>query len=350
MTYRTWTRATLMGVLVLATAGCGKADEDAQRARVEREMKQWLVTNVRDFRVAAQDLQQAAPTPSGRGWSATEDAAAISSMKAAWGRARQAYELVEGAIAPIFPDSDTATDARYDDFLTTLGAQGDRTPFDDQGVVGVHAIERILWADAIPKEAVEFENGLPGYRPAAFPATEAEALEFKQKLAAKLVTDLEHLERDLAPLELDIAFAFRGLIDLTNEQLEKVDRAATGREESRYAQSTMRDLRANRDGCLAAYKIFRPWLLARGQTELDAKVQAGFDRLRVSYDAVQGDAIPRPPQGWSSLEPKPEQMASPFGKLFQVVRRETDDQQQSSLSASLMSVADALSLPKAVLR
>ena len=350
MSYGSWTQATLISALLLVASGCGKADEDAQRVRVEREMKQWLVTKVRDFRVAAQDLQQAAPTPRGRGWSATEDAPAISNMKAAWGRARQAYELVEGAIAPIFPDSDTATDARYDDFLTTLGAQGDRTPFDDQGVVGVHALERILWADVMPKEAIEFENGLPGYRAAAFPATEAEALDFKQKLAAKLVTDLEHLERDLAPLELDIAFAFRGLIDLTNEQLEKVDRAATGREESRYAQTTLRDLRANRDGCLAAYKIFRPWLLARGQSELDARVQAGFDRLKLSYDAVQGDAIPRPPQGWSSLEPKPEQMTSPFGKLFQVVRRETDDQEPSSLSASLMSVADALSLPKAVLR
>jgi len=349
MKRRTWKQATLLSALLLSS-GCGKADEDAQRTRVEREMKQWLVAKVRDFRLAAQDLQLAAPTPQGRGWSATEDAAAISSMKAAWGRARQAYELVEGAIAPIFPDSDTATDARYDDFLTTLGAQGDRQPFDDQGVVGVHAIERILWADAIPKEAVEFENGLPGYRPAAFPATEAEARDFKQKLAAKLVTDLEHLERDLAPLELDIAFAFRGLIDLTAEQLEKVDRAATGREESRYAQTTLRDLRANRDGCLAAYQIFRPWLLARRQTALDAQVRAGFERLKVSYNAIPGDSIPRPPQGWSSLEPKPEQMTSPFGQLFQVVRHETDDQQKSSLSASLMSVADALSLPKAVLR
>lgn len=339
-----------MLVCSLLALACGKADENAQRSRVEREMKEWLVAKVHDFRVAAEDLQKAAPLPTGRGWDKTADAAAITQMKEAWGRARDSYELVEGAIAPLFPDSDTATDARYDDFLTTLGAQGDANAFDDQGVVGVHAIERVLWADNVPAETIEFEKGLPGYRPAAFPTTESEARDFKEKLAKKLVSDLQRLEQDLAPLELDIAFAFRGLIDLTNEQLEKVDRAATGREESRYAQTTLRDLRANREGCAAAYKIFRPWLLSRGQDELDRRVQAAFDRLKTSYDAVPGTAIPRPPQGWSSLEPQGAHLQTPFGKLFGVVSHETDDKRPESLSASLMSVADALGLPKAVLR
>lgn len=336
--------------LPLFVTGCGKVDEEAQRARVEKEMKQWLVSKIRDFRLAAQDLQTAAPVTPGRGWDAQEDARAIAAMKDAWGRAREAYELVEGAVAPLFPESDTATDARYDDFLTTLGAAGDPKPFDAEGIVGVHAIERILWADSIPTETLEFEKGLPGFRPAAFPATEAEARDFKEKLCAKLVSDIASLEQQLAPVELDIAFAFRGLIDLTNEQLEKVDRASTGREESRYAQSTLRDLRANREGCLAAYKLFQPWLLSRGGSELDQQVLASFERLKSSYDALPGAAIPRPPQGWSSLEPNPAHVATPFGRLFQVVKRETDDSQQGSLSTSLMSVADTLGLPKAVLR
>ena len=336
--------------LALWLVACGKGDDQAQNARIEREMKQWLTKNVRDLQAATRDLQAAAPTPSGRGWSASEDAVALQTMKDAWGRARRSYELVEGALAPLFPDSDLATDARYDDFLTTLGAAGDSAPFDGQGVMGMHAIERILWADSVPKEAVDFESSLPGYRPATFPATESEARDFKQKLAAKLVNDAQKLEQQLSPLELDIAFAFRGLIDLTNEQREKVDRSATGREESRYAQTTLRDLRANRDGCLSAYEIFRPWLVARGHSELDQQVLAAFERLKVSYDAVPGAAIPHPPAGWSSLEPRPAQLSTPFGKLFQVVSQETDDQAPGSLSASLMNVADALSLPKAVLR
>jgi iron uptake system component EfeO len=346
VTLRRLTSGTL---LALALTACGKGNE-TQQARVEREMKAWLVLELREFRAAAAELQQAAPTPSGRGWSARDDAEAIRRMKDAWSRARRAYELIEGAIAPLFPDSDTAADARYDDFMTTLGATGDAQPFDDQGVVGVHAIERVLWADAAPAETIAFESRLPGYRAPAFPANEAEARDFKHKLAARLVSDIEQLEQQLEPVELDIAFAFRGLIDLTNEQLEKVDRAATGREESRYAQATLRDLRANREGCLAAYRIFQPWLVARGRGDLDAQVMAGFERLERAYAAAPGAAIPRPPATWSSLEPKPEQLATPFGKLFEVVRRETDDKQPGSLSHSLMSVADALGLPKAVLR
>jgi len=343
-------RFVLLQIWVVTLVGCGKGDDQAQQARVERSMKVWLASELRHFHDAAADLQRAAPTPSGRGWSAPDDAEAIRQMKEAWGRARQAYELVEGAVAPLFPDSDLATDARYDDFMASLGAAGDPEPFDDKGVVGVHAIERVLWADSVPAETVAFESRLPGYRAAAFPATEAEARNFKEKLAAKLVTDIEQLERQLEPVELDIAFAFRGLIDLTNEQSEKVDRAATGREESRYAQTTLRDLRANREGCLAAYELFQPWLLARGKSELDTQVLAGFARLAQAYDAAPGMAIPRPPGGWSSLAPKSEHLSTPFGKLFSVVRHETDDKQAGSLSHSLMSVADTLGLPKAVLR
>lgn len=343
------TLATFWAFLA-ALAGCGKTDEDAERARVEHDMKQWLQGQVHEFRLAAEAVQRAAPTPTGRGWSATEDAEALRAMRDAWRRARTAYERVEGALAPLFPESDVATDARYDDFLATLGAVGDPAPFDDRGVVGAHAIERILWADRVPPEVVGFERGLPGYRPAAFPSSEAEARQFKEQLAGRLVSDLQRLEQELTPLQLDIAFAFRGLMDLTNEQLEKVDRAATGREESRYAQATLADLRANREGCRKAYEMFRPWLRARGRAELDARVQAAFERLRVSYDGVAGAAIPRPPQGWSSLQPRPEHLTTPFGQLFQVVSRETDEAQPRSLSAGLMSVADALALPKAVLR
>lgn len=313
-------------------------------------MKQQLQTQVGAFRAAVEELQAAAPVPVGRGWDAEQDATAIAHMKASWTRARVAYELVEGALAPLFPQSDLATDARYDDALASLGTDGDPDLFDGKGVTGVHAIERILWSAQMPNEVLAFEKALPGYRPAALPKSEAEARAFKQGLAHQLVADVSELQTQLAPLELDVAFVFRGLIDLTREQLEKVDRAATGREESRYAQTTLRDLRANREGCLAAYKLFQPWLLARNQGALDAKVLAGFERLRVAYDALPGDSLPKPPAGWSSLEPRTEHVSTPFGALFVLVRHETDDADPSSLAGSLMQIADALALPKAVLR
>jgi len=341
---------TLLSIAFCGLLGaCGKPD-DAQRSRVELGMKQQLEARIAAFQSAAEELERAAPVSAERGWSAEQDAPAIASMKAAWTRGRVAYELVEGALAPLFPQSDLATDARYDDALATLGNTGDANLFDAEGVTGMHAIERILWADSVPGDVLAFEKALPGYRPAAHPGSEAEARAFKEQLAHKLVTDVISLKAQLAPVELDIAFVFRGLIDLTREQLEKVDRAATGREESRYAQTTLRDLRANRDGCLAAYRLFQPWLLARGQQTLDARVLAGFERLRVAYDALPGDALPRPPAGWSSLEPRPEHATTPFGHLFLIVQRETNDANAASLSGSLMAVADALGLPKAVLR
>jgi iron uptake system component EfeO len=83
-------------------------------------------------------------------------------MRAAWHRGRTAYELIEGAIAPLFPESDTATDARYDDYLAHLGADGDADAFDAPGVIGMHALERISWADQIPAEVSSFERGLSG--------------------------------------------------------------------------------------------------------------------------------------------------------------------------------------------
>lgn len=336
--------------IALLVVGCGKGNDDLHRSRAEAGMKEQLQTQVTAFHVAALELERAAPLPTDRGWDAQRDAPAISAMRSSWTRARTAYELVEGALAPLFPQSDLATDARYDDALASLGPAGDAAPFDAQGVTGVHAIERILWSNSVPSEVLAFEKSLPGYRPAAAPATAAEARAFKAELAHQLVADVADLKAQLAPLELDVAFVFRGLIDLTREQLEKVDRAATGREESRYAQTTLRDLRANRDGCLAAYKLFQPWLAARNRQVLDAKVLAGFERLRIAYDALPGDALPRPPAGWSSLEPRAEQRETPFGKLFTVVQHETDDADPSSLAGSLMQVADALALPKAVLR
>lgn len=342
-------RSVLLIALPALLAACGKAD-DTQRSRIELGMKRELEAQVSAFQAAAEELERAAPVPTNRGWNTGQDAAAVLAMKAAWTRGRLAYELVEGALAPIFPQSDLATDARYDDALANLGGEGDPYLFDAEGVTGMHAIERILWADAVPADVLAFEKALPGYRPAAQPSSEAEARAFKEQLTHKLVADVVALKAQLAPIELDIAFVFRGLMDLTREQLEKVDRAATGREESRYAQTTLRDLRANRDGCLAAYRLFQPWLRARDQQALDSQVLAGFERLRIAYDALPGDALPRPPVGWSSLEPRPEHETTAFGKLFLIVRHETDDADPTSLSGSLMAVADALSLPKAVLR
>ena len=216
----------------LACSACSQArtgEDERERSNIQQGVKKFIGDELRGWLQASRELAEHAPLPADRGWDAALDKDAIQSMKKDWEKARWAYERIEGAIAPMFPESDTATDARYDDFLGVLGSVGDPNPFDDKGVVGAHALERIVWADSTPEEVITFEKGLPGYRPARFPANAAEAKSFKQELAQRFVLDIQKLDAEFQPLTLDLAFAFRGLIDLAAEQVEKVDRAATGR-------------------------------------------------------------------------------------------------------------------------
>lgn len=337
----------------LAPTGCRRADAESQQreGEVAMAMKRLLELRLGEWQTAARDLRQAAPLPADRGWDPQRDAAAITAMKDAWTRARVAYERVEGAVAPLFPESDVATDARYDHFLTVAGAAGDRAPFDGEGVIGMHAIERVLWADSIPAVVVEFERALPGYSPAHFPATAAEAAAFRDGLVARLITDVERLTTDFRPLRPDVAFTYRGMVDLAVEQAEKVNKASSGEEESRYAQTTMRDLRANMTGCREAYELFRPWISARPKgRQADTRVMAAFARLEAAYGRVPGDAFPRPPETWSSVTPRPADLATPFGALFSVIRREVDPAAPGSLVQALGDVATLLDLPAAVLK
>lgn len=342
-------KRSILSFVVLAlgasSPACQKSAPERPISDAPRSMKAELAKELGAWEEASRALADAAPTPPDRGWDGDKDREALERMKQAWFDARRSYELIEGAVAPIFPESDAATDSRYDDFLSRIGPQGDPDPFDDEGVVGMHAIERVLWAREIPEEVVRFEKGLPGYRPARYPETREEALAFKEKLASRLVRDIQSLRAQFEPLILDPAFAYQGLIDLAVEQTEKVDRAATGQEESRYAQSTMRDLRSNYEGCLKIYQVFQPELRERkGGPELDARVRVAFARLEAEYGRVAGDSIPRPPMNWSTVSPNPAHRDTPFGQLYFAVKRETDPAEPGSLVSELAGVAKVLEL------
>src|ERR1041384_8226405 len=90
-----------------SACGRGVDTDDDQRARIEREMKTMLIKRIETWERASRELKESAPLPKGRGWDAQLDADAIARMKKAWHEGRVAYELVEGAIAPLFPESDT---------------------------------------------------------------------------------------------------------------------------------------------------------------------------------------------------------------------------------------------------
>jgi iron uptake system component EfeO len=359
--------ATVIGILA-ACVGCTSSSSSSSeqadaaslalsdseyRSRVVQSMHDVLLGDIDVLLGAAQDLQAAAPIPPARGWDPLEDAAAIDATKAAWFRARSAYERVEGALAPLFPDIDRAIDARYDDFLAELGPGGDPDPFDGQGVTGMHAIERILWSDAAPGRVVDFEKTLPGYAPAAFPATEQEAARFASGLCGKLATDITSLRGQWQPVHINVVLAFEGLVSLMNEQREKVRKAASNEEESRYAQRTMTDIRDNLDGTKAAFSLFEPWLATKKDAQdgtkdgptIDGKIQAGFDSLAETYASVSGEAVPAPPPTWSSESPSPGDLATPFGKLYSGVDAAVDPNDAESIVAQMNDAGAVLGFP-----
>jgi iron uptake system component EfeO len=339
----------VLPALALSVVACSssdaKSDSDYEE-QVVSGMHSALLADVDALRQAARDIQDSAPDPKGRGWDQSMDADAIDAMTKAWLRARGAYERTEGALAPLFPDTDAAIDARYDDFLTELGPDGDQNLFDDEGVTGMHAIERILFAKTIPAKVVAFEETLPGYRPAAWPATEEEAHAFKTELCAKLVRDTGNLADQWKPQKIDLPGAYTGLVDLMNEQREKVRKAASEEEESRYAQRTMADIRDNLTGTKKVYALFESWLATKPKgDDIADGVQKAFASLADTYDAVKGDAIPQPPESWSSENPTTDDLKTPFGVLFSAVQNAVDPNKQGSVVDGMTKTAEAVGIP-----
>ncbi len=322
-------------------------DDATMKAKAVNDVHDILLADVKALAAAVIEIQNAAPTPTGRGWDKTDEPA-LAAMRASWLEARTAYEHIEGALAPLFPDIDTAIDARYDDFLVALTAQGgDKNLFDDQGVTGMHAIERILFAETTPARVVDFEKALPGYVAAQYPATQQEAAEFKAKLCAKLVADTKRLEGEWTPAKIDVRIAYAGLVALVAEQKEKVKKAATGEEESRYAQRTMNDLRDYLEGTKRVYAVFQPWILSKPSPaiDIDRSVLGGLASLDAAYKAVPGDAVPEPPATWSAENPSATDLLTPFGKLYTAVLAQSDATKKDSVVTKLDEAGVLLGFP-----
>jgi iron uptake system component EfeO len=348
------TKTPLLALLLLVPA-CSSDDTtstgmtDAQyQSQVITGMHEALLADVNTLHDAAVALQAAAPAPTGRGWDATLDQAALANMTDAWFTARSAYERTEGALAPLFPDVDAEIDARYEDFIEGVPG-GDQDLFDGDGVTGMHAIERIIFAPQIPARVVNVESSLEGYKAAAWPATEAEAAEFKNELTARLVTDTKTLADEWQPQVIDLGGSFQGLVSLMNEQREKVNKAASEEEESRYSQRTLEDLRQNLEGTTKIYALFQDWLRSKSDgAAIDASIENAFAKLRSAYSDFSGDAIPQPSATWSSENPSAADLDTPFGKLYTAVQNAVDPNVSGSAVDGMNRAAVELGFPEFV--
>jgi iron uptake system component EfeO len=187
---------------------------------------------------------------------------------------------------------------------------------------------------------------LPHFRPAAFPSNETQAFEFRNGLCVRWVEDVRQMQREFVPLALDAEAAFRGVIGSMEEQLEKVTLAATGEEESRYAQHTLADMRANVEGGEGIYRAFQSWLRASGGDAEDQGVMAGFARLTHAYSHQEGDALPSVPSTWSSAQPSEADLQTPFGQLFVVVRDEANPDRAGSTVEQMRKAAERMRIPQ----
>ena len=142
-----WLLVPALGLAACSSEGddtaSGPKTDTQYESEVTKGMHDSLLVDIKSLNQAASAIGDAAPD---HAWDEAADADAIAAMTAAWLDARAAYERTEGALAPLFPDIDGAIDARYDDFLADLADDGDQDLFDNEGVTGMHAIERILFA------------------------------------------------------------------------------------------------------------------------------------------------------------------------------------------------------------
>jgi iron uptake system component EfeO len=335
----------LLIALAPATIGCGSDKSGSPEEQAQAAVKAQITAQLANLVNASVTLRAAAPAPDAGGWNDQTDAAAVNAMKTQWAAARSAYEQIEGAIAVLFPDYDASTDERYDGFLSDTGPDDDL--FDGTGVTGIHALERILWAGHAPADVVAFEAALPGYVAASFPSNLTQATEFRDGLATRLVTDVQAVQTMFAPLTLDTAAAFRGVIGSLGEQIEKIELAADGEDESRYAQHTLADMRANLAGGKNTYNAFRDWVRGEaGGLALDADILAGFDRVSALYSQVNGDALPPVPAGFDKDAPTAEQLATPYGKIFAGLSTESAAGDPDSLVSKMSAAADLLGIPQ----
>jgi iron uptake system component EfeO len=333
-------RSVLPVVFLASLVACTDKDDAEFRTDVSLKMHASITEDLQDLARAAGMLQSHAPS---RAWDPSADKAAIIDMQNDWKSTRIAWEHVEGAVAPVFPGFNVALDARYEDFLIGLRpGGGDRNLFDGTGVVGMHAIERILFAHEIRPEIVATENALPGYKPAGYPATDSEAIAFKTQLVQRLIDDTNALIDAWQPEQVDISAAYIGLVGLMSEQREKVNLAVTGEEESRYANITLFDLRNNLDGTKKAYEKFREWILAKAADSSDRRILDRFTSLMEAYYTTNSDSLPAVPVGWSSDHPTADNLNTPFGALWMQIRDSVDPSMDGSVVFEMNRVATVL--------
>jgi iron uptake system component EfeO len=120
--------------------------------------------------------------------------------------------------------------------------------------------------------------------------------------------------------------------------------AATAEDESRYAQRTLDDMRANLEGGKAVYAAFRDWVIEDSGASTDEAITAGFEKIGEAYSEIEGAAIPPVPENFEIEDPSDADLATPYGKLYQLLTAETDIGIDDSLISTMRGAANDMEL------
>jgi iron uptake system component EfeO len=102
------------------------------------------------------------------------------------------------------------------------------------------------------------------------------------------------------------------------------------------------DMRANLDGATAVYEAFKPWIEdTKGNVD---GIEAALKKTGDAYKAVDGDALPKVPDGFNPDEPKDSDLATPYGKLWKLLQDETDPEKAGSLVSYFTEAADKMGI------
>ena len=359
MTYRSSLPLVVIAAPLLAAMalGCSGSDSGSPSAnKTNAAYQQEVVTGMHDSLVAdiavlveaSATLGQQAPAGA---WDQARDQAAISSMKDTWARARTAYEHIEGAIAPLFP-SWTARSTP----ATTINWGGQRKRRQslrrrrDHGaprrradpVVGQHSRGSGDVREGPPRLPA---SSLPGDRPRGGRLQEqaVRPSRGRRKNSAGAVDAAEDRPRGLvrrarfaderAAREGQQGVELRRRIPLFAADDARHSRQPGGDDQDLPSLSTLAETKENTTDPQKDGKT------------VDAAIESGFAKVATLYGMTTGDAIPQPPSTWSSEHPSTDDLATPFGVLYQGVSEIVDPNKEGSVVFEMNSAATILEFP-----
>jgi iron uptake system component EfeO len=87
-----------------------------------------------------------------------------------------------------------------------------------------------------------------------------------------------------------------------------------------------------------------PWLREMDGDDIADDTAAQFNLIAAAYDEIDGDALPQVPATWDPTAPSAEDLATPYGQLWQLLQQQTDPA-QPGVVARMSDGADLLDIP-----